>query len=366
MKNNANLAKITKILKALESQKNTFKNTAKTRVARTVTKAIPKATLNYSSILFNSFTEILKSLFKYWLNKYWFLRFPIKLLTLILAPILKLYKIFSLLKYGRTLLAIIFFILGVNIDLNNLWIPTILQDFTLTWDWFSRFLNINFTTILGGLISIVESFHHFLYGIYQRHSLLENLKTDWKNTDSIIEKGESKFDETRFDEEIEEEDYDVYRYQQELVSRKTNFKELSHLKDLNDAPWYSRKWVWAVGGVVSLVIIGGVVYYFYGDMFRNNSSNGGSGGDNTIFDAEQFEQSSEVNTVEEIQIYQDTDSQNAQQAFANPMASEYNRYFQDPGPSTQPGTANTSTLPSVKREISNVDDLFSGKVESES
>ena len=58
-----NLSKINRALKTLEAQRTIIQNSAKAKIAKTVTKSIPKSTLNYSTIVYKAIYNLFKSLF---------------------------------------------------------------------------------------------------------------------------------------------------------------------------------------------------------------------------------------------------------------------------------------------------------------
>lgn len=75
------------------------------------------------------------------------------------------------------MLAAILFFIGLNIDINN-GFPTIIQEFTFSWDWVNRFFNIGWISILAACLTIVEKVYHLLYGLYQRNNnLVEGFET---------------------------------------------------------------------------------------------------------------------------------------------------------------------------------------------
>lgn len=337
----ANISKINRALKTLEAQRTIIQNSAKAKIAKTVTKtvtkAIPEATLNYSTIVYKAMYNVLKSLFNIWferMNKFWIFRVLFKIFSIVFYPIFKLAKIITILKYGRLLLGLLLFLLGLNIDIDSFWLVVPI----FSWEWFYGF---TWLSIVGFFMTVTEKLYNFLSGVYNRDRFIKAIN------DKIVV--ENKFDQEIVSDEITP--------QQDFINSKNKLFEVTNLKDIDNQPWYSKKWVWAVGGLVLLVVVGGTVYYFYGN--RNNQPE-------IIFDADELAPQGGETPVQAptnlpahpMDTYEDIHS-GFDERSSSPLGNdpEYNTYFPritgESSTSTTPTSPSTSETPSSPSSSAN-------------
>lgn len=244
-----NVKNISTLFKNIEAQQKALsqmiKNSAKSKTTKIVEKVpsklpatvikIPAAALNKSSMVITILLNLFKTVFKLWihyLNKIWFFKILISTLSFIFWLIWKLIKVFGYIKYLRSVVLFIAFLLGLNLDIEH-----------LNWSMLSiySFFSVIFDKLIDNVISLLTRFTQWLYRIQ-----VGRFQSDIKYPELVDHPTQ----------EISHND---------LMARKSDLKtKLFEALDIKEqTPWYKDSRVWLGVGAAIIVVAGAGIYYFY-------------------------------------------------------------------------------------------------------
>ena len=312
--------------------------------------------LAFTAQIFNLFLNLIKTIIKLWLKKYFWFRIIVKIISFIIWPISKIFRLLSYYKFIRGLLILLGLMFGFN------------------WDFFNDviFKYISFTTIfwticnkcLWQLMKFLNWIISILMEVYGNIPTSEaSLSSDTKSSipeyslkEDYKDPSKESIHETISEYVKEVDNYSAMDSEEQLSKHKAHLQkslkdsfnwnlELDEQKQVNS--WYSNKAVWVLGAI-SVIIIGGAVYYWYIQNPTVKPAN------DLIFDVDQIEKAEPTPPSPPVSptdiTVSDERTKSIWQAFVPDFEnrwSEYNSVFVNPNTSTE-SLSSTSSQETVK------------------